>query len=397
MLLFQKSLPKLLCTAVYVSALVACGGGSKKTLPVVTAPVPVPTPPPIVEEFNYQTLLDNAVNIDVPGVILEIRGANIDFIGAAGLSDIDSNTPMQTYHQMPAGSAGKKATALLIAILHDQNLLNIDDKISVWLPDNLLSQIEHSDKMTLRQLLNHTAGIYDYLDDNTSNDWFSRAFIDLNTLKTDIYALQFALNQPAYFEPGQGFKYSNTGYLLAGLILDKILGEHHHKELRTRIIEPLGLNNTYYSGVEKELGSTISGYTKIDSEVINSKPFYNNIGVADAPLVSNVTDLNILIQAIIKDTTVLNDDIRKMLIGSESLTNIGNEVHYGLGLFKDIIQGYTVYHHGGEEAGYKTANVYVEELDTAFTMFFNCHGYNECNDQSDALVQKVLFEILKAN
>lgn len=395
MLKLQSILPKLLCTAVCVSVLAACGGSNKKNTPVVTTPAP---PTPVVsQDFDYQNLLNTAVAADIPGVVLEIKGPDTDFIGSAGLADIDSQQDMQIYHQIPAGSAGKKATALLVAMMHDQGVLNIDDKITTWLPDNLLTQIPHSDKMTLRQLLMHTAGIHDYLEDSTSDNWFSTAFSDLDTLKTDAYALQFALNQAAYFEPGTSYKYSNTGYLLAGLILDSILAEHHHKALRNMIIEPLGLNNTYYSGLEKELGNTASGYTKIDGSLVNTKPFYYNIGVADAPLVSTVSDLNTLLRAIIKDTHNVDDDIRELLIGEHSMTDLGNDVYYGLGLFKDIIQGFTVYHHGGEEAGYKTANIYIEELDTGFTMFFNCHGYTECNNQSDALVQQVLAEVIKAN
>ena len=392
----QISLPKLLCTAVCVSVLAACGSSNKKSVPVVTAPPP-PPPPIVAQEFDYQNLLDMTVTADIPGVVLEIKGPDIDFIGSAGLADIDSQENMQTYHQIPAGSAGKKATTLLVAMMHDQGILNVDDKITTWLPDTLLSQIPHSDKMTLRQLLMHTAGIHDYLDDSTADNWFSTAFSDPDTLKTDIYALQFALNQAAYFEPGTGYKYSNTGYLLAGLILDTILGEHHYKALRSMIIEPLGLNDTYYSGLEREMGSTASGYTKIDGNTLNTKPFYYNVGVADAPLVSTASDLNTLLRAIIKDTHTVNDDIRETLLGDQSMTDLGNDVYYGLGLFKDIIQGFTVYHHGGEEAGYKTANIYIEELDTGFSMLFNCHGYTECNNQSDAVVQLVLAELIKAN
>lgn len=382
--------PKLLASLLSVAILSACGGSGNSDLIE-----PIPTPTPIQEEFDYQKLIDEAVNAEVPGIILAIDGPEFDFLGAAGLSDIESQESMQTYHVMPAGSAGKKATSLLVALLYQDGLLDIDDTITTWLPESLTSQIQYSHQITLRQLLSHTSGVYDYLDDRTSDEWFETGFTDIDTLKTDNYALQFALNRDAYFMPGEGFHYSNTGYLLAGLILDEVLGEHHHKAMRNRIIEPLGLNDTFYLGIEKDLGDIISGYV-MDDEVLNTKPFYENVAVADAPLATSVTDLSSLLRAIMTDESIVNDEIRELLIGEENLSLIdpNNQFYVGMGMFKSILGDYTLYHHGGEEAGYKTENIFIQELDTTVTAFFNCHGHISCIEQTDELVQKVLGELL---
>jgi D-alanyl-D-alanine carboxypeptidase len=382
--------PKLLASLLSVAILSACGGSGNSDLIE-----PIPTPTPIQEEFDYQKLIDEAVNAEVPGIILAIDGPEFDFLGAAGLSDIESQESMQTYHVMPAGSAGKKATSLLVALLYQDGLLDIDDTITTWLPESLTSQIQYSHQITLRQLLSHTSGVYDYLDDRTSDEWFETGFTDIDTLKTDHYALQFALNRDAYFMPGEGFHYSNTGYLLAGLILDEVLGEHHHKAMRNRIIEPLGLNDTFYLGIEKDLGDIISGYV-MDDEVLNTKPFYENVAVADAPLATSVTDLSSLLRAIMTDESIVNDEIRELLIGEENLSLIdpNNQFYVGMGMFKSILGDYTLYHHGGEEAGYKTENIFIQELDTTVTAFFNCHGHISCIEQTDELVQKVLGELL---
>lgn len=386
--------PRLLVIALSAAILSACGGSGSNAK---STPQPQPQPTPIVEEFDYQALIDEAINDDVPGIILAIDGPETEFIGSAGLADIESQESMQTYHVMPAGSAGKKATALLVALLHQDNILDIDNTIDTWLPASLLSQIEYSEQITLRQLLNHTSGVYDYLDDRTSDEWFETGYTDVDTLKTDMYALQFALNRPAYFKPGESFAYSNTGYLLAGLILDEVLGEHHHKAMRNRILEPLGLNDTFYLGIEKDLGQIISGYLiDDDGDVINTKPFYENVGVADAPLATTVTDLSKLIRAIITDDSVVNDDIRELLLGEDSinLVDAENQFYVGLGMFKNIFGDYTIYHHGGDEAGYKTSNIYIEELDTTVTAFFNCNGHVNCIEQTDELIQEVLDELL---
>lgn len=375
--------PTLLASACML-VLSACGSSDSDT---------TITPPTVA--VDYQAVLDDAVSSTFPGVVLAISSPELDFLGSAGLADVASQTAMTPQAIMPNGSAGKKATALLVAMLHDQGALNIDDHIATWLPDSLLAQIEYSDQITLRQLLNHTAGVYDYLDDETNDIWRDAVFSNPELLKTDEYALQFALNYPAYFAPGEDFHYSNTGYLLAGLILDAILGEHHHKALRQQVLIPFGLNNTFYNGIEKDDAEIISGYyVSDDGETINTKPYYQNIGVADAPLMSTVTDMSALLKAIITDNSTINEDIRNLLIGNDSLVDLGDDVYYGLGIFKDIINGQTVYHHGGQELGYQTTNLYIADSDTTVTMFVNCHGYSACDEKNDALVQYILSTLL---
>lgn len=218
---------------------------------------------------------------------------------------------------------------------------------------------------------------------------------DPESLKTDSFALDFALNKPAYFEPGEGFRYSNTHYLLAGLIMDSVLGEHHSVAMRNRIFIPLGLNHTYYNGLEKELGSTISGYVVFDEDLEDSKVIYENIGVADAPLVSSVQDMNSLLNAILTDDSIIGDDVRELLIGEDSMVEINSNDSYGLGLFKEEGNGRTAYHHGGDEPGYKTENYYLVNEETTISMFVNCNGYEACINESQQLMQSVVVSLLR--
>jgi D-alanyl-D-alanine carboxypeptidase len=376
---------KLLCTSIAL-LLTACGGSSDtKTPPIVVKPE--------VITMDYQKVIDDTVSDAIPGIILLVESIEKSFLGSTGLADIDNQTAMQTYHIMPNGSAGKKLTALLVAMLEDEGLLNQDNTIDTWLSEELLAQIDHSEKMTLRQLLNHTAGVYDYLDDD---DFKVAALLDPSSLKTDRYALNFALNKPAYFAPGQGWGYSNTGYLLAGLILDEVLGEHHSSEIRSKILEPLGMNSSHYGGVEKERGDIISGYSRFnDDEVINTKTLYENIGVADAPLVSSVEDIALLLKTIISDDSFISSHVKDTLLGEDNLQAMGNGQYYGQGIIKETINGMIVYHHGGLEAGYSTTNIYIPDNQTSITAFFNCGDFDACESETDAMIQKVLLNELK--
>lgn len=369
-------------------SLFSCGGSNGNQDPDTIEP-------PSSVATDYQAIIDNSVTGAIPGVVLNIEGPTINFSGSAGLSNIDSNIQMLTSDVIPNGSAGKKATALLVVFLDEQGVLDIDVTIDQYLPESLLAQIEFGQQMTLRQLLQHTAGVHDYLDDATAGDWFDAIITDPSSLKTDEYALQFALNQPAYFTPGDGFHYSNTGYILAGLILDQVLGEHHYRAMRELVFEPFGLHDTYYNGLEKERGTIISGYFDDDGELLNTKPLYENIGVADAPLISSASDMSKLIRSIVTDSTLVSDDVRTLLIGEENLTDIGGGMFYGMGMFKEVINGKTVYHHGGDEPGYMTSNIYIEDTDTTMTLLVNCNLYEACELQAARLIDSILVTLLE--
>ena len=144
---------------------------------------------------------------------------------------------------MPNGSAGKKLTALFVTMLHEEGILDLDEPISRYLDTGLLRQIAYSDNMTLRMLLNHTSGIFEY-NDAGKYDFYKAQFARVGEVTTDSFPLQFALNQPAEFEPSDRFGYSNTGYALTGMILEKVLEAHPAKQIRKRIFELLNINSS---------------------------------------------------------------------------------------------------------------------------------------------------------
>lgn len=359
--------------------------------------VTLPPIPPVQQQFNYQTIIDKAISDAVPGIVLLVETPDNKFLGAAGLADIETQAPMQIYHVMPSGSAGKKLTALLTVLFEQEGLLNLDDKIHNFLDAEILAQIENSDNITIRQLLNHTAGVFDYLDETTADNFYNAVLAsDPQQLKLDQFALTFALNKPAYSSPGETFNYSNTGYLLIGLILDKLLAEHHSVAIRNRILEPLGMHSSFYGGIEMQFGDIVSGYFKDDIVgTFNTKPFYESIGFADAPLRSNVEDLALLLRNIVAVDSSLSEDVRARFFEPESIVKINESTEYGLGIFKEKLNNKTVYHHGGLEAGYTTANIFIDDTQTSITAFFNCGLDVQCEAESDQVIHAILDNELK--
>ena len=141
------------------------------------------------------------------GIILLVTTPEREFIGSAGVSDIENQTPMQTSDTFHIASTGKVFIGLLAAQLHEDGLLNLDHTLNTWLPNDLLVQIQYSDQITLRQLLNHSSGIFNYSDEES---WKEDALANPKLERGNSDLTQYALNKPAYFLPGEGMHYSNT-------------------------------------------------------------------------------------------------------------------------------------------------------------------------------------------
>ncbi|WP_171044041.1 serine hydrolase domain-containing protein [Pseudoalteromonas phenolica] len=361
---------------------------------------------------QYQLMLDNLISKHIPGAVLLVETKHGKFIGSAGFKDLEKKQPMSTDVVMPNGSAGKKLTALLIALLADEGIVDLDAPISKYLDKELLSQIQYSYKMTLRHLLNHTSGIIEY-NDIDEYAFFKAQYDQRDKVTTDMFPLGFAFNQPADFEPGKGHSYSNTGYALAGVILERVLKEHPSKAIRNRILEPLKMTSSYSKGVEKHQAELASGFFINDEDPffptplnvwIDTKDIIGTTATSDAPLASDVNDMARLLRAIVRKNNVVSESVRTQMIGEEHLIESwgprfyrASDLYYGLGIWVEEINGRKFYHHGGTEFGYFTQNIYIPEGDVSITAFANCGVNDKCEEAFQNFTFEVLDSFLKVN
>jgi len=354
---------------------------------------------------SYQPLLDKLISQYIPGAVLLVESKHGRFIGSAGFKDLEKKQPMTTDIVMPNGSAGKKLTALLVALLAEEGVINLDAPISRYLDKAILSQIQYSDQMTLRHLLNHTSGLFEY-NDVSDYAFFKAQFNLRDKVTTDLFPLSFALNQPADFKPGKGHSYSNSGYALAGVILERVLKAHPSKAIRDKILEPLKMTASYSKGVEKHQPKLASGFFINEDDPlfptplnvwIDTKNIIGTTATSDAPLASNVNDMATLLRAIVSKNKIFSDSVRMQMIGKKHLVESwgprfyhGSDFYYGLGIWVEEINNKKFYHHGGTEFGYYTQNIYIPDGDISITAFANC-GVNE---QCEEAFQNFTFEVL---
>ncbi|MFK8054544.1 MAG: serine hydrolase domain-containing protein [Saprospiraceae bacterium] len=159
--------------------------------------------------------------------------------GARGMADIQAGVDLQTCHRIPIASISKTITAAVILQQFDDGLLDLDDLLSVYLPASLIGEIPNASEATLRQLLNHTSGIPDYL----TAKQFLNSLNEPYLIETQREKLKYAHNQEPTNSPGEEFSYSNTNFVLLGLVAEVIDEMPLWEVIDARIAQPLSLPN----------------------------------------------------------------------------------------------------------------------------------------------------------
>jgi D-alanyl-D-alanine carboxypeptidase len=193
-----------------------------------------------IDPGELQRLLDQIVAAGAPGTAALVKDEHGIQRAASGVADLRTGRPMRPRLTYRVGSLTKPFVATVVLQLVAEGRLSLSDTVQRWLPGIL----PYGDQITIRQLLNHTSGVPDYtleplvrlytVPHGRFRAWRPRELVAL------------IADQPPDFPPGTAWSYSNTGYVLAGLIVQAATGHKLGQELTRRIIRPLGLRNTFF-------------------------------------------------------------------------------------------------------------------------------------------------------
>ncbi|MBS1778480.1 MAG: serine hydrolase [Bacteroidetes bacterium] len=273
------------------------------------------------------------------------------WLGAYGESY--SGVPITTDMYFPIGSNTKTYTSCIMLKLQEAGTLSLDDTIGKWLQNipNVSGQI------TIRQMLNHTSGLFSYTND-------PGFFTALNNDYTKVWQpedmLQF-IGAPD-FAPGSSWEYSNTNYLLAGLIIKKIFNEPYEVTVRRMILDPQGFTNTIVYPAEKR-GTIPHGWSVITNngplEDMMVSANYDNtaflsMATSAGAIVATAEDVAKFWVALMNGKIINNNSLGEM----KQFVSINANNGYGLGLFRTRpVNGHVVYGHGGTCFGYLNENM----------------------------------------
>ena len=240
-------------------------------------------------------MLQKITSQGVPGIMMTIRDEDGIWAGAAGKADIGNNVPLLPCNITRVGSTVKTFTAVTILRLQEEGKLSLDDKITKYLPAALLRDLENADEATIRQLLQHSSGIYNYI----SNLEFQTASLnDLTKVWTPEELLSYARGEDANFAPGTDVQYSNTNYILLGDIIESIEKKPFYKVFEDKLFSPLQLSSTSFAAEDPVPAGIIRGYVDLYSNLnLIDATYYSgwDYYTADGGLISNAYDINVFL------------------------------------------------------------------------------------------------------
>jgi D-alanyl-D-alanine carboxypeptidase len=305
----------------------------------------------------------------VPGAVLHVEAPalGLSWEGASGLFAFDEDRPQASTDPFRTASVTKTFTAAAMLRLVEEDELSLGDSIADHLPTGLVQRIAVIDhrsygrRITIRQLLNHTSGVYDYA---TDPGWRTDVLADPQRLWRPRELVHVAIRSGApYFRPGRGFHYSDTGYVLLGLIIEHVtrlpLAEAYRELLP---IAELGLDHTYLEGREPtpaDTGDRAHQYIdEIDTTSWN--PSFDNFG--GGGLVSTAGDLDSFIRALFEGRVFSESSTLR------SMLRVSRHADVALGLFGDRVVGRRAWNHTGFFGSFV---YYVPSLDLSFAGSMN--------------------------
>ena len=311
-----------------------------------------------------------------PGATLGVVLANGESLGlSVGLSDRETKAPMKPTDRMLAGSVGKTFAAATALQLVKEGKIGLDDKIEKYLGrEPWFSRLPNAKEITVRQLMNHTSGLvrYEFKDQFTKD-------LTANPEKTwkPAELVAYLLDEKPPFEAGKGWDYSDTNYIVLGMIIEKVTARRFYDEANRRLLKPLKLTDTIpqdgprLKGVVQGYAGPNNPFGGSDAMILGGKfainPQFEWTGGGYA---STAQDLARWARMIYEGKAFSPDLLPKVLDGVPA-PMLGRESKYGLGVIIRQTTAGTSYGHSGFFPGYMTDMMYFPEQKVAVAVQVN--------------------------
>jgi len=294
----------------------------------------------------------------IPGISLVIlRNGRIALLRSYGLANIEHRVPVKPETVFQSGSIGKQFTAAAIMILVQDGKISLDDRLAKFFPDVPATW----SKITVRHLLNHTSGLGDYPPE-----------IELQRNYTEEELFDAFKRTPLQFAPETDWDYSNTGYVILGILIRKVTGKFYGDFLQERIFRPLGMTTARVISEADIISNRAAGYRLVDGQLKNQEwvsPSTNS--TADGALYLTILDLAKWDTALYTDWP-LKQPTRELIWNQTRLEN-GRLKPYGFGWHTNVIHHHRLVFHGGAWQGFKSSIVRV--LDDRTTIIFLANSW----------------------
>ncbi len=304
------------------------------------------------------------VDMNAPLVVIEVADYRNKrtYSSADGYAEIDTRRLFDKSDLFRIGSITKTFVATEVLLLADRKLLSLDDTLSKY-----NTQIKNANKITIRQLLNMTAGINDF----AVNTKFQLDLVSTPlATKTPEELIDYVSNDAPANEPGEKYHYSSTNYILLGIIIEKVTGKKLHKCIEDDLLTPLQLKNTYFPtshAFPTGRNKAVCGYYFFNAETNKldvTEMFSDTWAWGSGAMISCISDLQVWSEAL------ANGSFLTAGMKAERDRTVPSDLpymNYGLGLM--ISEGY--YGHSGFVPGYTSVSMYSPERDASIIVLIN--------------------------
>lgn len=283
----------------------------------------------------YQALMEEYARKGLPGISMLIRDGHGTWAGAAGMADIEKGIAMRPCHVSKIASITKLFIGTLSLQLIEGGYFTLDDPLTKWLPDRITDKVANARQATVRDLLRHTSGIPDLIEDNA---FYLAVLNGPSKYWKPEELLKYIYHDDPVFAPGELVSYSNTNLLLAIMVIESATKRAHAELLHERILDPLGLENSYYHWHDPLPPFTAQGYFDLynNGTILNLSNFNTGSGNGYGGLYSTVFDLQVFLEALFRKKTLLSpESLQTMLTYTER--EVDNDRAFGITVNKDFI------------------------------------------------------------
>lgn len=304
-------------------------------------------------------VIEHLENNNIPGGLVAVASkGKMIHLKTYGMANVELSVPVADSTVFEIGSISKQFATAAVMLLFQENKLGLDDPIHKYLPDLPSEWLG----VTIRQLMNHTSGIPDYEEIRTYDVYRFRL--------TPEDVIRIAHSRPIDFVPGTGWYYSNTGYFLLSMIIERIEGQPLGKVLQKRIFGPLGMTQTRMADPEAIIRHRASGYwVNKAGELINRNPTETSSTLGAGGILSSAYDLAKWDKALYGEE-LLSAESKTAMWTPVTLSN-GETRNYGFGWSLRPYKGLKSQSHGGQVAGFVANFSRYFEHEAAIIVFLN--------------------------
>jgi len=334
-------------------------------------------------QLQMQQIVEQVMAQDnIPGTIVGVwvpeRG---EWVTAVGQADIETGRQISTDDKVRIASNTKTFVATLILQLVDEGKLGLDDPL-----EKDISGVPNAEQITIRQLLNMTAGIFSFTEDETFSEEFTADPLMEITPQEE---LDIALSYPPDFPPGEGWHYSDTNYEILGMIAEEVTGNPIEEEVQRRVIEPLGLTSTSFPTLPDMPEGSARGYVLgDDGQLMDYTRVNPAVPWAGGAMISDLEDLKVWAKALATGE-LLSEEMHQQQLrwvdipGAERVDG-----KYGLGIMS--LAGFQG--HNGAIFGYNSVVLYLPEADATIVVLANkSTNFSEESMEIFLDIEKLLF------